>query len=49
MEPIIVDAWRCPQGSAHQWVYRGRTVGGYHCLLCAALITKNALKEATDA
>lgn len=45
----VADAWRCPDGMAHVWTYRGYDRQEYQCNRCAGRISKAALKEATDA
>ena len=39
---------RCPDGFAHQWVYRGKTSQMYSCQRCAYQISKARLQEATN-
>lgn len=42
--------WVCPDGTAHEWLFRRSTTGEgfYRCKLCACLTEKRDLKRATD-
>lgn len=40
---------RCPNGRPHDLVYQGQETQGYRCRECFSRITKEQLKEMTDA
>lgn len=44
-----IDYRKCEDGQRHEWAYLGRKAQAYVCLSCELKVTKNALKEATDA
>jgi len=43
------DFRHCPDGSRHDWDYKGKIAQAYVCRDCDLRVTKRELKEATDA
>ena len=43
-----VDYYFCRPGVPHSWDYRGRKAQAYRCRSCGEVVTKTALKGATD-
>jgi len=39
----------CPDGKPHEFVYQGSDSQSYRCNRCLSRITKESLKEASDA
>jgi len=48
MVDLQIDYWFCEPKVAHIWTYRGKGIG-YRCNRCGTIVTKEALKENTDA
>lgn len=50
-ENELPSFWTHPDGDSrvpHKWRYLGKGLG-YHCVTCGLRLTKEALKEGTDA
>jgi hypothetical protein len=44
----VEEAWMCPSGELHVWIYLGKDKQQYRCQKCGGTISKARLKEETD-
>lgn len=47
-QAIDIDYWFHGNQKPHEWTYRGK-LHGYRCTVCGLRVSKQALKENTDA